>query len=65
MVNSKIDEFKLFVKANPFLITYIRDGKKIVLKNNTGIFAVFSENKAKGIAEIGEDSIIKMKTWLV
>lgn len=28
MVNSKIDEFKLFVKANPFLITYIRDGKK-------------------------------------
>lgn len=28
MVNSKMDEFKLFVKANPFLITYIRDGKK-------------------------------------
>lgn len=28
MANSKIDEFKLFVKANPFLITYIRDGKK-------------------------------------
>ena len=28
MVNSKIDEFKLFVKANPFLISYIRDGKK-------------------------------------
>lgn len=28
MVNSKIDEFKLFVKVNPFLITYIRDGKK-------------------------------------
>lgn len=28
MVNSKIDEFKLFVKANPFLITYIRDSKK-------------------------------------
>lgn len=28
MVNSKIDDFKLFVRANPFLITYIRDGKK-------------------------------------
>lgn len=28
LVNSKIDEFKLFVKANPFLISYIRDGKK-------------------------------------
>lgn len=28
MVNSKIDEFKLFVRANPFLISYIRDGKK-------------------------------------
>jgi hypothetical protein len=28
MVNNKIDDFKLFVKANPFLITYIRDGKK-------------------------------------
>ena len=28
MVNGKIDEFKLFVRANPFLISYIRDGKK-------------------------------------
>ena len=53
------------INLEPKMLKDIRDGKKIVLKNNTGIFAVFSENKAKGIAEIGEDSIIKMKTWLV
>ena len=28
MVNSKMDEFKLFIKANPFLIGYIRDGSR-------------------------------------
>ena len=27
-MNTKKEEFKLFVKANPFLISYIRDGKK-------------------------------------
>lgn len=28
MDNSKLEEFKLFVKSNPFLIGYIRNGKK-------------------------------------
>ncbi len=28
MGNSKVDEFKMFVKANPFLIDYIKKGKK-------------------------------------
>ena len=28
MSGNKIDEFKLFIKANPFLISYIRDKKK-------------------------------------
>ena len=28
MENSKVDEFKMFVKANPFLIDYIKKGKK-------------------------------------
>lgn len=28
MTNSKVDEFKLFVRANPFLINYIKKGKK-------------------------------------
>ncbi len=43
----------------------IRDGKKIIIKNHIGTFAVFCENKAMGIAKIGDDSIIKMRTWLV
>ena len=29
MGNSKVDEFKMFVKANPFLIDYIKKGKKV------------------------------------
>ena len=28
MASGKIEEFKIFIKANPFLIKYIRDGKK-------------------------------------
>ena len=28
MTNGKVDEFKLFVRANPFLINYIKKGKK-------------------------------------
>lgn len=59
MDNSKMSEFKLFVKNNPFLISYIRNGKKS-WQDFYEMYDLYGEDEdawSKYLVEEKEDSV--------